>query len=246
MSSGTVVAARLRAGPGPHALVFANGAVWALTWNALTRLEIGGKRRRVMIHVGRFPKAIAAGGGRIWVVNAAPFSAPGSLVAVDPATNRLIGRPLRLGLAPAAIATTRNGVWVVDGLEGMPLRIDPAARRIVARTRVGRSPTNVVAGAGAVWVANTADGTVSRIDPETNRVTMTVRVGLAPRGVAVGAGAIWVAAAGDGSVRRLDPENGRVSLAARGLGDPLAAAVTHGHLWVSSNGDGEVVRVRLP
>ena len=240
------VVARLRAGPGPHALAFADRAVWAVTSNAISRLDPTARRRTASIQVGRFPKGIASGGGRVWVVNAAPFSAHGSLVAIDPATNRLSGRAVPLGRAPVAVAATRDAVWVVDELEGILLRIDPARRRIAARIKVGRSPTSVAAGPGDVWVANTGDGTISRVDPKTNRVTMTLRIGLAPRGLAIGAGAVWVASTGDGAVRRLDPHSGRISLAASGLGDPLAVAVAHGHLWVSSNGGGEVVRLRLP
>ena len=240
------IAARVNpAGGGPHALALTRDAVWVATYNGIARLDPSSMKRVAFINVGRFPRGLAAAGGRVWVANAYPFEKRGSLVSIDPARNRRIGRRIPLGRAPRAVASSAGSLWVADELDGTLTRVDPVRRRVVAHIKVGHMPTAVVAGARSVWVANTGDGTVSRIDRRTDRVAATLRVGIAPRALAVGAGAVWVATTGDGSVRRIDPATGRVRTVRTGLVDPLALLVLHRALWVATN-EGVLVRIPLP
>jgi virginiamycin B lyase len=236
------IVARLRPGGRPHALAVFRGAVWTATEGAVVELDARGHGRLRALNLGHYPRALVFLGG-LWVVNATPFGARGSLVRVGRAQGRPGGAPVRLGRAPVAAAAGFGSIWVADELEGRLYRVDPAARRVVGVLGVGTAPTAVAAGAGAVWVANTGSGTVSRVDPRTNRVDRTFRVGRAPRGIAVGGGAVWVAATGSGTVRRIDARSGRVTTAGRGLADPLALAWASGTLWVTTN-DGELVRLR--
>src|SRR6266550_1704977 len=124
------------------------------------------------------------GRGRLWIVDASPFSKAGSLVRVEPRRVQVTGRRA-LGHAPVAVAVSQGAVWVADELDDEVVRIDPRTLRIVARIPVGAAPTAVRGGRGAIWVANSGERTVSRIDPRSNRVT-TIHVGLAPRALAVG------------------------------------------------------------
>jgi YVTN family beta-propeller protein len=231
-----------RGGGGPHALTFLDGSLWVVTFDGITRIDPRNLERITFLHVGHWPVDALPADKLLWVTDALAFQSRGSLVSVDPRSNRLVGRPIPLGRQPGALAAASGSVWVADELGGTVSRIDPARRRVVARIKVGRMPTAIAAGAGAVWVANTGAGTVSRIDPATNRVAATYRVGLAPRALVVGAGAVWVADTGDGSVRRIDPADGRVTTVRRGLVDPLALTLTGRKLWITTN-DGALVEV---
>lgn len=231
-------------GGGPHALTILAGSVWVATYSGIARIDPRSGKRIAYLNVGRFPKAIAAAGALLWITDAIPFNKNGSIVSVDPRSNRLVGRPIPLGRSPGALAAAAGSLWVADELDGTVTRVDPTRRRVVARIKVGRMPTAIAAGANGVWVANTADGTVSRIDPTTNRVTTTHWVGLAPRALTFGAGAVWVATTGDGSLRRIDPATGRVTTVRHGLIDPLVMTLANKTIWITTN-DGALVRVAV-
>jgi YVTN family beta-propeller protein len=244
-SSGRITArAHPAGGGGPHALAFGDRALWVVTYNGVARLDPRSRERIAYLNVGRFPKSIASVAGLVWVVNATPFGKNGSLVSIDPRTNRLTGRPIPLGRSPGALAAGAGSLWVADELEGMLVRVDPKQRRVLARTKVGRMPTAVAVGAGAVWVANGGDGTVSRIDPATNRVTKTVWVGVAPRALAADADGVWVVSTGSGLLSRIDPVTGKAAIVRRGLTDPLALTLKDRNAWITTN-DGEFLRVQL-
>ena len=80
--------------------------------------------------------------GKLWVLKGA-----GTVVRVDPATNALVGRPLRVPADAAAIAVAQGALWVTrvaDGDLDAPgkdavTRIDPATGRTVAAIRVPRA-----------------------------------------------------------------------------------------------------------
>jgi YVTN family beta-propeller protein len=244
-SSGRITArAHPAGGGGPHALAFSDRAVWVVTYSGVARLDPRSGERVAYLNVGRFPKSIASAAGLLWVVNATPFGKNGSVVSIDPGTNRLAGRPIPLGRSPGALAAGAGSLWAADELEGMLVHIDPKRRRVLARIKVGRMPTAVAVGAGAVWVANSGDGTVSRIDPATNRVTKTIWVGVAPRALAADAAGVWVVSTGSGVLSRIDPATGKAAIVRRRLGDPLAVALEDRDAWITKN-DGELLRVPL-
>jgi YVTN family beta-propeller protein len=244
-STGRITArAHPAGGGGPHALAFGDRAVWVVTYSGVARLDARSGRRSAYLNVGNFPKSLALAAGLVWVVNATPFGKNGSLVSIDPRTNRLTGRRIPLGRSPGALAAGTGSLWVADELEGMLVRIDPKQRRALARIKVGRMPTAVAIAGGAVWVANTGDGTVSRIDPATNRVTKTIWVGVAPRALAADADAVWILSTGSGVISRIDSSTGKAAIVRRGLGDPLALAVDGRDAWITTN-DGELLRMPL-
>ncbi len=225
------------------------GGLWAVGYSGggATAVRVEPRTGSVTARVatGRWPRALAAGARGVWVINSSPFLGRGSLVRVDPATNRLSGAPTHLGRAPARIALGRGSAWITDALDGTVTRVALGSRRVVTRIATGRAPWGVAVGAAAVWVSNVDDGTVSRIEPGRNRVAATIRVGRNPHGIAVGGGAVWVANLGDGTVSRIDPHTDRARVWARVGGDPLAVAVAHGSLWVTVNSDGTVRRLPL-
>jgi ABC-type branched-subunit amino acid transport system substrate-binding protein/streptogramin lyase len=172
--------------PGDTKLVVGAGAVWAIDRDdSVARIDE--RSGRVVATVPAHADQLAAGDAGVWVLSG------GSVVRIDPATNRL-GRPIRLpAFRTRGIAVGGGAVWVLDDQEGQLWRVDPATGD--ARTiGVGTGATYVAYGAGAVWVANLTDGFVSRVDPRTSRVTRTP-IG-APLGVAAGDGAAWVSTGG--------------------------------------------------
>jgi YVTN family beta-propeller protein len=228
-------------------LALGKGSVWFPSYSRgrLAVIRVNPETLRVVsaIRTGTWPHSVAVGAGGVWVANSAPFFRRGSLVRIDPRTNRVSGRPVPLGRAPARIAVGAGGVWVTDALDRTVTRVDPDGRRVVARIRVGRQPYGVAVGASSVWVSNVDDGTVSRIDPRRNRVVATIRVGRSPYGLATTAGAVWVADLGDGTVARIDPRTNRVVRRLHLGGEPLAVAASGSSVWVAGNSEGRISRL---
>jgi DNA-binding beta-propeller fold protein YncE len=124
-------------------------------------------RRR---HPGPGAGNMAVADGKLWVLDAA-----GTVVRVDPAANRVVGKPLRVPADADAIAVGERALWVTRGAPGdlagprkdTVTRIDPASGRTVATIRVRRAPLDVAVTPGAVWVTNAGGDSVVRIDPLT-------------------------------------------------------------------------------
>jgi YVTN family beta-propeller protein len=194
---------------------------------------------------------LAVGEGAVWVATWTERGtgdsfpgAPGIVLRVDLATNRVTGRA-RVGLDAGGLAAGEGAVWVTNANQpgaGTLFRIDPRTMRILARITVGRDPTDVAVGFGSVWVVNADDDTVMRIDPRTNRVVATIPVKGGPWQVEAGAGAVWTASE-SGTVARIDPSSERVTAELRlehRQGSLLALKVGLGSAWVAS-ADGRTV-----
>jgi YVTN family beta-propeller protein len=211
---------------------------------AVMRIDRRTNRVEAVIPAGTWPRRVAVGPSGVWVVNSAPFFKRGTLVRIDPASNHVVGKPVRLGPAPSGIVVGVDSVWVTDALEGTVRRIDPATARIIATIPVGRYPYGIAFGMGSIWVTNTDDNTVSRIERATSRVIATIPVGREPYGIAVARGSVWVANLGDGTVARIDPEMNRAAgQPLRFAGEPLAIASGLDGLWVTDNSAGTVTRL---
>jgi DNA-binding beta-propeller fold protein YncE len=197
------------------------------------------------IAVGGAPSQIAVAAGAVWVA----VWDTGTLVRIDPATNRVVAR-IRVGRpqeSPIAIAATAQAVWVVDFGDAQVLRVDPATNRVVARIPVRGGAGGIGAGAGAVWVTSGEGGEqrhgwVQRIDPSHNRVVATTAV---PGGllwdIAVDGSSVWVGSE-LGGLWRIDALTTKVTtirkpgaqqLGAGGVGHLAAGA---GAVWVASDG----------
>jgi streptogramin lyase len=76
---------------------------------------------------------LEAAAGRLWVITDA------GLVGIDPATNQP-DPPLDLGVAGTELAVDEEMVWVSSVGDGAVVRVDPAARAVVARAAGLDSP----------------------------------------------------------------------------------------------------------
>jgi DNA-binding beta-propeller fold protein YncE len=187
--------------------------------------------------------------GKLWVLGAA-----GTVVRIDPATNRVVGRPLRVPTDAAAIAVAQGALWaasVAPGDLGAPgddavTRVDLATGRTVATITVARAPLDVAVTPRAVWVTNSGGGgdSVARIDPQTNRLAgRPVATGASPQSLAVGGGSLWVANHDARTVTRIDQASGRVVADIPVPSEPHRVAYGAGAAWVGNWHDNSVSRI---
>jgi DNA-binding SARP family transcriptional activator/DNA-binding beta-propeller fold protein YncE len=137
-----------------------------------------------------------------------------ALVAIDPATNRVVAS-IPVGSKPVAVAVGYGSVWVGDAADGTVTRVDEATRKAVRTIGIAAPAIDLATGAGSVWAATGGFGTVVRIDPTVDRVVR--RIDLAAKddpavppvsAVAVRDGHLWVGAF-DG-MAEIDPRSDRI------------------------------------
>jgi hypothetical protein len=161
-------------GRGPADIAIGFDAVWVANADGASISRIDPRRGRAVksIAVGaRQVLAVAVGDGAVWAVRAGgPDADRAQLVHIDPQTDKIVGRPIRVpGAIPLDLAA-HDGVWVTDS--GDPLRSRPghvlrldAAAPMVTRPplRVGTRPSAIALGEGTAWVTNQDDGTLTPI-----------------------------------------------------------------------------------
>jgi YVTN family beta-propeller protein len=194
-------------------------------------------------------RSLAVADGMLWVLKD-----PGAVVAIDPATNAVVGGPLRVPTNAEAIAVGDGALWVArvaPGDLGTPhddavTRIDLASGRTVATITVRRGPLDLAATPRAVWVPNAGGGgdSVAWIDPRTNRLAArSVRTGASPQSLAVGGGSLWVANHDARTVTRIDQASGKVVADIPVPSEPHRVAYGAGAAWVSNWHDNSVSRI---
>jgi virginiamycin B lyase len=157
------------------------------------------------IAVGRGPGAPATGFGAVWV----PNSGDGTLVRIDPATNRVVARtpyspPSRAGDFYDSAAVGHGSVWVSSDQHGLVARIDPATNRVVATIAVHSRPAEVTVTADAVWTAHFLSAAATRIDAATNLATERDVSPASLTGAAGDGSTIWLLSTSPQAVIRLD------------------------------------------
>ncbi len=188
--------------------------------------------------LGRLPfdrgvSDLTYGAGSLWVTVG---SSPATLVRVNPATVRPIGKPIVVAPGQALGSTFGSGaVWETGFDDGSLARVDAATGRI-DRIKVGGAAVGVVVSGSSVWVAVRDRGTVIRVDPRTLRVLHTTQVGNNPTYLAAAGGLIWVVNQTDGTVTRIDDRTGQtVGLPIRITADDASNLTAAGRsLWVTS------------
>jgi hypothetical protein len=182
------------------------GDVWVtVTGGArgvVVRIDAGTGRVVARIPVGPGPEPIAFAGSRVWVWNT---SAPTSLMAIDPATDRVSGGASLHGVS--AIATGPAGFWAGgDGIGIM--QIDPHSGRILRHTAAVSGTQLLAVGSDAVYAGERSCGEcdasfVTRTGIAQGTAGAPVPVGDTAVALAVGGGALWSADFGSGTVTRI-------------------------------------------
>lgn len=188
------------------------------------------------IPAGTWPRSIAVDRHGVWVVDSAPFFRAGSLRQINPRTNRVVGRSLPLGPAPAGTTAAYSSLWILDASAHLLTRVDPTTRSIAAEIPAGRSPYALADAAGSLWVTDTASGNVTRIDPRTNRRTRTFHVGGYPYGITGDAKAIWVARLGGHPAACIDIATGRIRSLKGATTDSIDLTLRQHTLWAITSG----------
>jgi DNA-binding SARP family transcriptional activator/streptogramin lyase len=162
----------------------------------------------------------------------------GSVVAIDPATNRVIAAvPLGGGAQPGELAGGVGGLWVANAAQQTVVRIDPQTRAVVQTYDLGVAPADVAVDAHSAWVVTGLDNSLERIDLATGKVRSTPlpRVPAGFYAVATGGGAVWVAGE---TLLRIDPRSGAVSGNARGdCCSPKDVDFAGGAAWVGETSE---------
>jgi DNA-binding beta-propeller fold protein YncE len=231
------------------------GSIWATrTDGRLVRIDE--KSGRVTATIApqpvRLGDEVAFGGGFVWTGNDNESYAEGSTVSkINPATNRVVGRPLRLG-SPQSITYGLGSVWVADHT-GWIIKLDSRSFRVSHRSRLGFGPHGVVTGGSAVFVADSHRGRILRVDPKTAQVLMVKSLAIAPINPVFGDGALWSSSGAnwetpgsgtDGRVFRIDQDSLALTHAID-VGAPVASVGWgFGSVWAASP-SGSVYRVSL-
>jgi len=112
-----------------------------LTTSKATKIALGGKLGSV---------AIDPNTGSVWVTEVA--SGIGSLIQVDPATNKMANQ-IGVSCCPGSIAAGEGSVWVTDQQRGVAIQILASTGAVEQTIQVGSAPTAIALGQNVVWVA---------------------------------------------------------------------------------------------
>ena len=148
---------------GAVAVTATGDAAWVLTRDgALVRIAERDSSAGAPIDAGDTGDAsLAAGGGGIWVVDAAQ----GILQRyADPGGSR--SEPIDVGAGAGPIAYVAGTVWVAQPARETVLRVDAGDRRIVGEVRLGATPRDLAGDGTHLWVSVTsAQATSSTCGP---------------------------------------------------------------------------------
>jgi outer membrane protein assembly factor BamB len=161
----------------------------------LVRPEPVTRRRIALVAIGAAALAALVAAAVVLTTRDAPGPAVtgGSLVRIDPATNRVSGS-YSVSATPNSVTTARNRVWVGDFRDGSLWRLDPVRGDLQRFTTIGE-PRDLTSLGGSVYVAGDGEtiteGSVTRYDALNG--TREASVPVLACSVAAGDGVLWAA-----------------------------------------------------
>ncbi|MBV9254384.1 MAG: hypothetical protein JO054_09145, partial [Actinobacteria bacterium] len=185
------------------------------------------------------PSAVTVAGGLVWVAD----DQRGVLVTISERTGKVVGRPIKVGPSPVALAANDMFVFVADAkgmLDAVALRGHAVSHPIQAAGAF----SGVAAGPGVGWVTDVQNGTLSYAESP-------ARPGGVPGPLPIPNGAVRVAVEGD-SVWVTNSENTITHVNATTLAvdppitvgtAPIGLAVRDGVVWVANSEDNTVSRI---
>ena len=219
-------------------LAVGDGYVWS-TSDAGEVLRIDPVSYKITpVRVGGFPVGIAVVDGSVWFVD----RDRADLGRLDPRTLQPVGKPIRVGGAPAWLArASSHYLFVGDPVRGTVSRIDVRSGKAAGLPIRVAPPAAAVPGlavapaGGSVWVSSFASSTLARVS--TSSTTS------APRAVIASSGQTGAAST------RVLPRGGRVVARIRlGNGAPAplgggAMTVGEGAVWAMSDWESTLMRI---
>ena len=207
--------------------------------DSLARIDATGRAFDSVVDAGRgaFPDAIAAGDGKLWVVNVANRT----LMQVDPVTAQT--KTIGTTSVPTGVAFVDERVWVTYGFSSDPLRrvdvLDPSDPVLgPAGVSVPDGSYPIAAGDGVLWIADPLGSSLMRYDPVTGRSeSVQLPHGSGPVALAVNQGTrfLWVAAGRVGEVFKLNADDLHAPLERFGTGRSVPTSLTtapDGSVWI--------------
>jgi class 3 adenylate cyclase/streptogramin lyase len=132
------------------------------------------------------------------------------------------------------VAASEKGVWVVDQLAGIILRVDPVTlERVGDPAPFTGSVDSIEISGDYIWTLDFGTGLLTRRSILEDRAVRQVTVPARATALDVGLGAVWIAQE-DGTITRVDPETLQTSTFARIEGSVRALGVdaARGSIWV--------------
>ena len=151
-------------GTDPVQLAFDQDSVWVTNSGDGYIQELdqktGEKISEGEARIGGETRGIAFSDGLLWV----SVSDRGQVVAVDPATSKVVKR-IRVPDNPREVRAGEGGVWVTSADASAVAAIDPSSRKVVAQVQVEGNPYGLGVGEGAAWAGSIEAGLVTPIEP---------------------------------------------------------------------------------
>jgi class 3 adenylate cyclase/streptogramin lyase len=206
-------------------------AVWVST-NRLVRINPATYEARTVLEIplpagGSGETSIAVDREQLWI-----GTAQGVLRRVDPGgvvtAERTVTQTIQL------LAASEDGVWAVDQLADVVLRIDPVTlRQAAAPISLAGSVDAIDVMGDHVWALDFGTGLLSRISIREDRTIGQVTVPAGATSLGVGLDAVWIAHS-DGAITRVDPLTVTASTFAKVEGTIRALAVDTARksIWV--------------
>jgi len=236
------------------------GSLWVTDFDRdlVRRLDPATGRLRALVRLpaGSGPAGVAEAARAIWVA----AERGGTLIRIDPATNRVAGtmvltRPGTGG--PRTVAAGLGSLWVAAPGAAALFRIDPARGRIraIIRFPTSMSPCGAIAvSIRAVWVGGCFEGSrVGRIDPVSNELASVLEVAGETAQLRVAGDSVWFVASANPDVdplsylvrlRRDDRVATRYQLPPAFVAGGVAVAF--GSIWLADLSHPRVLRVPYP
>ena len=157
--------------------------------NTVTILDIVYLRPDRTLSVGIDPVAIAANPRRdeVYVVNAQPDAASGSVSVIDTQKNAVVATiPVHRNATAIAVDETGQRAFVINTGSNSVSVIDLESRRTIATVATGDKPASVIVAPDGrtVVVANRGSGSISifssGIPPLSNKTTLVTKIGFGP------------------------------------------------------------------
>ncbi len=200
-------------------------------------------RIAAVIDVGGDARSIGVGAGGVWVGRQ-----DRQLVRVDPATDRVVGAPLRF--APPVEAgdtnvTVRAGagaVFAMDATSRTVVRVDPKTVRVTARKNLGAFILGAAVGGQELWVITGPPTKLVRLDATTlRRIGTPIASGTESFDVEPD-GRIAYLADTQGRFARIDMGTGHVD-AFHPAGQTFKMALRGGTLWIPDSPNAALLQV---
>jgi glutamine cyclotransferase len=190
------ITANVRVENGPYDVEWGFGSAWVSNASSGTVSRITGKRVVKTIKVGVEPNGLSAIGRYLWVTD----HTAGTLLRIDPGTNRITGK---VSLSGADWVTGFRGSLYVSQETDVVTRVDAKTLRVLGSVKVRRNPLGSAIVDGRLWVPCIDANVIVVVDPLRMRVVKALPGGPGPIVVLPVGEHVWVSHTTSNSIWRL-------------------------------------------